>query len=83
MAAAVTTTAAASTAAAAALGLRTGFIHIERAAIEFGAVQLRESGFGIALFRHFDEGEAAGLPCVTIGDDADALNGAVLGERSF
>jgi hypothetical protein len=85
-AAAATATTAATTAAAAeatttAAGrLGPSFVHVDGAPVEFGAIQLGNGRFGIALFGHFDEGEAARLPGVTIRNDVDALDVPVLGE---
>src|SRR5215472_16063986 len=73
--AATTATAIAATAATGRLG--TGFIHTHGASVELSAVQLGNSGFGIALLGHFDEGKAAGLSGSAIGYDVDAFDGAV------
>jgi len=61
----------------------TRFIYVERSAVQFGAVQLRNGRLGCIRIRHFDEGEAAGLARVTIGHDTDALHTAESGESSL
>jgi hypothetical protein len=93
-AAATATTAAASTTAATAAAptaaskpaapttsrFRTSFVHIDRASVHLGAVQLRNRRFRIALFGHFNESETARLPGIAIGDDIDPLHVAILRE---
>jgi hypothetical protein len=49
----------AETATSAALGLGTSFVHVHRAAVKLGAIQLRNRGFRLALVRHFDEGKSS------------------------
>jgi hypothetical protein len=66
-----------SAAGASAFGLGTGFVNVQCAAVEFGAVQLRDCCFRIALLGHFDERKAAGLTAVAVGYDVDALDGAI------
>ena len=83
--AAATTTAAtaavSTTAAAAALGLRTGFVHIDRTAVEVASVQGSDGRLRRRAVCHFDERETTGLTRVTVGDDVYALHGAEVGER--
>jgi hypothetical protein len=76
-----TATAVAAPAATATCGLGTRFIHVQCTAIQLSAVELRDSGQCITLFRHLNECEAAGLPSVTVGHDTDALNIAIRSER--
>jgi hypothetical protein len=78
---AATTAASAAEAATTAAGrLGSSFVHVDGATIHFSAVQLRNGRLGIALFGHFDEGEATRLPGVTIRNDIHALDVSVLGE---
>lgn len=70
------------TATAAATGwLRTGFIDVHGSPVQFGAIQLRNSGLGRAGIGHFDKGEAAGLAGVTVCNNVNALDVAVLCKR--
>ena len=77
-AATTTTAVAAETTTTAALRLGTRFIYVESTAVHFGAVELHDGCFGIALFRHFDEGEAARLAGVPIRYDVHTLDITVL-----
>ena len=67
--AAATSTAAAPAAetAAAPLGLRPGFIDVQAATVQIGAVESRYRFIGLARIGHFDESKAAGTACVAIG----------------
>ncbi len=69
------------TAAAATGRLRTGFIDVHGSPVQFGAIQLRNSGLGRAGIGHFDKGEAAGLAGVTVRNNVNALDIAVLCKR--
>ncbi len=70
------------TATAAATGwLRAGFIDVHGSPVQFGAIQLRNSGLGRAGIGHFDKGEAAGLAGVTVRNNVNALDIAVLCKR--
>jgi hypothetical protein len=71
------------TTAAATLFARPGFIYVQRAAVKFLAVQAVDGIGSFVPVRHFNEGEAARLPRVTIRYDANALDGAILGKRSM
>jgi hypothetical protein len=53
------------------------FVHLEGATVEIGAIQ-RLRGAGSIRIRHFHEAEAAGTIRLTIGDQRDFLDGAVL-----
>jgi hypothetical protein len=59
---------------------RTRFVYINRPAVHFGAIQLGDSRFRVALFSHFDEGKTARLAGIAIRHDVDPLDIAVLGE---
>ena len=74
-----TTTSRATTTAA--CRLRTGFIHIQRAAIHFRSVELGDGGLGIAPLRHFNKSKTPGLTAVAVGYDVNALDAAILGKR--
>jgi len=63
------------------VSLRTGLIHVEGAAVEVMAIELSDRLIGFSRVAHFDETEAAGLPSVTIGDEADAGHRAVTFEQ--
>jgi hypothetical protein len=68
-----TTTAAATksstTSASAARGLLLRLVHRERPATDLSPVQSSDSGLGIALARHFDEGKAPRPSRIPVGDD--------------
>src|SRR5947209_4877522 len=70
-----------STAAAGGLGPR--FVHVHGAAVQLGAVQLRDRRLGIASFRHFDKCESARLTAVAIRHDVHALHVPVLGKYTM
>src|SRR6202451_2907369 len=57
--------------------LRPGFIHIHRAAMQLGPVQVRDCRLRSLRIAHLDESEAAWLPRVTVRDQIDALYGAI------
>src|SRR5665213_754902 len=87
-AAAISTTAAtvaAATAAAesTALGTGTGFVHVQRAAVQFLTVQGLNGFHGLGLIGHFDKGEAPRLAGVTIAHHAGFFNGAVRGKSGL
>jgi hypothetical protein len=64
-------------AARSALRLRTGFVDVQRSAVEIFTVQPVDSGIAFGIHAHFDEGESPGLSGVAIRHDIDALNGAI------
>jgi hypothetical protein len=66
-----------STAGRSAFRFRTGFIDVERPAVEVSTVQSADGGVSFGIDAHFDEREASGLSGVAIRDDVDALNGSV------
>jgi hypothetical protein len=82
-AAGITASGAISAAAPAAGGLGTRFVHIQRAPVQFGAIQMRDSRLGIFGFRHFDKCEAAGLARFTIRYDVDAFHAAIYGKGAM
>ncbi len=63
------------------VGLRASLINIEGAAVEVMAIELSDRLIGFGGVAHLDETETAGLPGVTIGDEADAGHGAVTFEQ--
>jgi hypothetical protein len=80
------TTAAASAAATAestALGARTGFVHIQRATVQFLTVEGFDGLHRFSLIGHFDKGKATRLAGVAITNYASFFNGAVRGKRSL
>lgn len=69
--AASTSAAAASTAAAETTGtgfLGLSFVYGQSASFDFFAIELRNSGLGFLIRRHFHESETLGATTVTIGD---------------
>jgi hypothetical protein len=82
-AAAVTTAAAATATATRTIFTRFSFVNVERAAIYFLAVELRDRCFAFFFRRHFDETESARAACFTIFDDVSRLNGPGLAEQLF
>src|ERR1019366_7683853 len=62
---------------------RRGFVNLDVAALELGAVERLDRGGGFAGIRHFDEAETLGLAGELVGDNRDALDGAGLGEEVF
>src|SRR5581483_1301235 len=76
-AAAVSTAAAAIATTESTLRLGARFVDVESPAIEFPAVQTIDRGVRFRIDAHLDEGEAPGLPGIAIGDDVDAIDGAV------
>ena len=59
---------------------RTRFIHVQRAAVQFGAVEAGDGRFGFIGVGHFHEGEAARLAGGPVGYDTDTFHGAILRE---
>jgi hypothetical protein len=62
---------------AAAIGLRSGFINVQRAPTEFFAIERGNCFFRFRGIGHFDEGKAARTASIAIGYDADLLDGPV------
>jgi hypothetical protein len=60
--------------AAAALGLRPGFIDIDRAAAQIGPIQGGDGAVRLGGVRHFDKGKAARAAGVPVGYQVDALH---------
>ena len=83
-AATIISAASAATAAATELPLdhRTSFVHRQRPATEFGAVQLLDCGIGIVV-AHFDKTEALRSASGPIGNDAHRLHSSALCEQSI
>ena len=75
------TAAAATTTAAAAVGLRPGFIHIERATSQILAVQGLDGTVGFPGVGHLDEGKASGAARVAVRHQADFLNSSIRREE--
>jgi hypothetical protein len=77
----------AATPAATALSLGTRFINIERAAIDFTAVQASDGAVRLSGFSHFDERKPARSAGIAVGDKIDTLNVSVrskqLTDRGF
>jgi hypothetical protein len=73
----VVTACAATTTAAGAFGFGTGFIDVQRSAVEFAAIQFRNGAIRIGIRAHFNKSESSGLTGITIGDDANAIDGTV------
>src|SRR3972149_8233653 len=69
--------AAAAAAAAATVALGSGFVDVQRATAELGAVDAADSRLGGGGVRHLDEGEAARAAGGAVGDDAGAIHLAV------
>lgn len=76
-AAASAPTAAATAKSAATFRLRTGFIDVHGAAFEFPAIQFRDGAVGFSIVIHFDKSEPSRLACIAVGDDIDAIDGAI------
>src|SRR5664279_5801054 len=64
-----------------AFGLRTGFVHVQRTAAQEKAIQSVDRTVGFMRFRHLDKRETARAARVTVRNDADAIDGAILGEK--
>jgi hypothetical protein len=73
------TPAAATESAACRLG--TSFIHVQRAAVHLGAIELLDCGFGFLLVGHFDKREPAGLPRIAIRNNIHTVHVSILRER--
>ena len=56
---------------------RTGFVNVQRTAIQFPAIQLGNRPVAFGIVRHFDEPKAAGLSRVPIGHHTHAIDGAI------
>src|SRR6266700_7897022 len=57
--------------------LRTGFVDVQRPAVEVPAVQFGNGAVPFGIVAHFDESKASGLPGVAVGDDADPIDGPI------
>src|SRR5215467_4740205 len=73
--------AAAIAATAAALGLRTRFIDVERAALNFAAVQAGNGAVRLGGVGHFDERKTARPAGITVSDKIDTFNVAISGKQ--
>jgi hypothetical protein len=70
-----------SAAATAAATLRAGFVDIERASIQIGAVESCDRLIRLGAIRHFDERKAARTAGIPIGHHADAFHVTVRLEK--
>ena len=61
--------------------LRTSFVNGQRASIEFAAAERRDGAIAFGIHTHLDKGKTLLLPCLAIGDNADAVHLAVLLEQ--
>jgi hypothetical protein len=64
-------------AARTALGLRTGFVDVQRSSIEVFTVESVDCGIPFGIDAHLDEGESSGLAGVAVRYYIDALNGSI------
>lgn len=60
-----------------ALRFGTGFVDIQRTAVQVPAVKTVYGGGPFRVYAHFDEGEAASLARVAIGDDIHPIDRAI------
>src|SRR5215472_9621113 len=60
----------------------TSFIHVECATVEIGTIQTGDGLLCLVRSRHFDEGEATGLPAIAIRHYVHTLHIPELGKRS-
>jgi hypothetical protein len=81
-AASATTAKASTSAAAGTVRLRLGFVDLQSASLEFGAVQRSDGFFGLAGVGHFNERKTAGPAGFAVGDQADLFNASVGFEES-
>jgi hypothetical protein len=58
-----------------------GFVDLERAALEVGAVERLHGATGIRI-RHFDEAEASQAAGLAVGDQGNLIDSTVLREKS-
>ena len=56
---------------------RLGFIHRERTAFEFFAVEPLNGGFGGCTIGHLDKPKAFGAPGVSVGNDIDLVHNSI------
>jgi len=63
-----------------AVGLRLGFVHLQRATVHLVAIEALDGAGGVRI-RHLDEAEAARTTGVTVVDQGDGLDGAVRREQ--
>jgi hypothetical protein len=81
--AATTATEGSATAAArAAVGLGTGFVHIQCAPVQGIAIESGDGLIRLALILHFDEGETTGTSGLAIGHDSGTVHLAVAFEEA-
>jgi hypothetical protein len=73
-AASPTTAKASTSSASGTVRLRLGFVDLQSASLEFGAVQRSDGFFGLAGVRHFNERKTAGPAGFAVGDQADFFN---------
>jgi hypothetical protein len=71
------TPAATTTAARATSALRTSFIDVKRSAANIFPINRVNRALALGIVRHFNEGKAAGLTGITIGDNIYTIHTAV------
>jgi hypothetical protein len=59
------------------LGFGTGFVDVQRAAIQLPAIEFRDGAIGICIGAHLDKSETSRLSSVSISNDTDALHCAI------
>ena len=76
-------TVAAATAESTAFGTRTGFVHIQRAAVQFLTIEGLDGFHGLGLIGHLDKGEAARLASIAIANHAGFFYRTIGGKSSL
>ncbi len=65
------------------LSFRSGFVNVQRSAVEFAAVQFRNGAIRIRVHAHFDKSKSSGLAGIPVGYDVNAVDGTIrLEQRS-
>jgi hypothetical protein len=59
---------------------RTGFVHRQSPAAQFGAIQGSHSLIGIPIHRHFHERKTASLPCISVFHNLHPVYLAICGK---
>jgi hypothetical protein len=59
------------------LGFGTGFVDVQRSAIQLPAIEFRDGAICIGIGAHLDKSETSRLSSVSISNDADALHCAI------
>src|SRR5438094_3318901 len=65
------------TATAATFSFRTGFVHVQRPAVDFLAIESGNRTIRFSIVAHFDESKSSGLPRVPVGDEVHTLHAAI------